>query len=72
MIVLEWVEMSPCGFTLVSDVTKLVDMEPVQAWGQTRDGSAEAEMEEYLKSSELSYNSILIFTEMSGRCPALF
>ena len=46
MIVLEWVEMSPCGFTLVSDVTKLVDMEAVQAWGQTRDGSAEAEMEE--------------------------
>jgi len=42
VIVLEWVEMSPCGFTLVSDVTKLVDMEPVQAWGQTRDGSAEA------------------------------
>ena len=30
------------------------------------------EMEEYLKSSELSYNSILIFTELSGRCPALF
>ena len=44
MIVLERVEMSPCGFTLVSDVTKLVDMEPVQAGGQTSDGAAEAEI----------------------------
>ena len=44
MIGLEWVEMSPCGFTLVSGVTKLVDMEPVQAGGQTSDGAAEAEI----------------------------